>query len=469
MIPNLKPYPKYKDSGVTWLGAVPEHWGTKRAKWLFRKMNRPVRESDEVVTCFRDGMVTLRKNRRVRGFTESLKEIGYQGIRRGDLVIHAMDAFAGAIGVADADGKGTPVYLVCEPAPTADSHYYAIAVREMARSQWIQALAKGIRERSTDFRFEEFGSQPVPFPPLFEQTAIVRFLNYYDRKINRFIRKRRRLIELLNEYKQAIINQYVTGKIDPRTGKPYPRYKPSGVDWLGDVPEHWDIKKLKQITRFQNGFAFKPSDWEHEGVPIIRIQNLNGSRNFNYTKRTDIPSIFLVKPGDLLFSWSGNRGTSFGSYIWDRDFPGYLNQHIFKLHGYTCNKTYFVFLLRSVTRYIEDEKTHGIIGLVHVTKPELGSTTVALPPILEQEEIAERLMGESNRIDAALASAQREIALIREFRTRLIADVVTGKVDVRKAAKNLPEEPEEEIEPMEEEAEPEDTTEVSEDKEAAVE
>ena len=117
MVAELKPYPDYKDSGVEWLGAVPAHWEMERGKWLFRKMDRPVREADEVVTCFRDGVVTLRKNRRVRGFTESLQEIGYQGIRRGDLVIHGMDAFAGAIGVADSDGKGTPVYLVCAPSP----------------------------------------------------------------------------------------------------------------------------------------------------------------------------------------------------------------------------------------------------------------------------------------------------------------------------------------------------------------
>ena len=152
MIADLTPYPATKDSGVQWLGEVPKHWKTERAKSLFRKLEQPVRESDEVVTCFRDGVVTLRKNRRVRGFTESLKEIGYQGVRRGDLVIHAMDAFAGAIGVSDSDGKGTPVYSVCSPRQSANAYYYAFCVREMARSEWILALAKGIRERSTDFR-----------------------------------------------------------------------------------------------------------------------------------------------------------------------------------------------------------------------------------------------------------------------------------------------------------------------------
>src|ERR1700747_1544563 len=110
MIDSLKPYPATRDSDIPWLGEIPSHWSIGRAKWLFQKMDRAPRDSDEVVTCFRDGIVTLRKNRRVRGFTESIKEIGYQGIRKGDLVIHAMDAFAGAVGVSDSDGKGSPVY-----------------------------------------------------------------------------------------------------------------------------------------------------------------------------------------------------------------------------------------------------------------------------------------------------------------------------------------------------------------------
>jgi len=244
-MPNaLKPYPSYKDSGVPWLGMVPEHWGMRRAKRLFQKMDRPVREADDVVTCFRDGMVTLRKNRRVRGFTESLKEIGYQGIRRGDLIIHAMDAFAGSVGVSDSDGKGSPVYSVCTPALCANAYYYAYMVREMARSQWILALAKGIRERSTDFRFDGFASQSVPLPPLSEQYSIVAFLDHIEHRVNRFIRVKRRMIALLNEQKQAIIHRAVTRGLDPNV-----RLKPSGVEWLGDVPEHWDVRRAKYLFR----------------------------------------------------------------------------------------------------------------------------------------------------------------------------------------------------------------------------
>lgn len=178
---ELKPYPEYKDSGLPWLGEVPAHWQTERAKWLFKKMDRPVDPSYEVVTCFHDGVVTLRKTRRTEGFTESLQEIGYQGVHQSDLVIHAMDAFAGAIGVSDSDGKCTPVYAVCKPKRDANPYYYARVVREMARTHWITVLAKGIRERSTDFRYEAFANQFLPVPPMDEQERLEAFLTHTDK------------------------------------------------------------------------------------------------------------------------------------------------------------------------------------------------------------------------------------------------------------------------------------------------
>ena len=174
---GLDPNVRLKPSGVEWLGEVPEHWEIKSGKWIFEKMNRPTEEEDEVVTCFRDGTVTLRKNRRTEGFTESLKEIGYQGIRKGDLVIHQMDAFAGAVGVSDSDGKGTPVYSVCKPNANTNGHYYSHVIREMARKGWISALARGVRERSSDFRYSEFARQELPVPPFQEQNEIADFLH----------------------------------------------------------------------------------------------------------------------------------------------------------------------------------------------------------------------------------------------------------------------------------------------------
>ena len=245
---DLPPYSDYKPSGIKWLGDMPAHWDVRRGGWLFRKVSRPVRDTDEVITCFRDGVVTLRKNRRTAGFTESLMEIGYQGIRKGDLVIHQMDAFAGAIGVSDSDGKGTPVYSVCCPTQCADPFYYAHVVREMARSQWILALAKGIRERSTDFRYSEFSKQELPLPPLPEQAAIVPYLDYIGWRVRRYVSAKRKLIALLEEEKQAVVNQAVTRGLNPNA-----RLKPSGVEWIGDVPEHWETMRVGHFAKVANG------------------------------------------------------------------------------------------------------------------------------------------------------------------------------------------------------------------------
>ena len=133
-------YPTYKDSGIEWLGQIPTHWEMLKAKYMFQKNKREVQDGDKVITCFRDGQVTLRENRRTTGFTESITEIGYQGIRKGDLVIHQMDAFAGAIGVSDADGKGTSVYHCCTPKGEYLTYYYAHVIREMALKGYIQSL-----------------------------------------------------------------------------------------------------------------------------------------------------------------------------------------------------------------------------------------------------------------------------------------------------------------------------------------
>ena len=212
---GLNPDVPLKDSGVEWIGQVPEHWDVQRSKFIFKKIERKVNEEDQIVTCFRDGQVTLRANRRTEGFTNALKEHGYQGIRKGDLVIHAMDAFAGAIGISDSDGKATPVYSVCLPhdKQKIDVYFYAYYLRNLALSGFISSLAKGIRERSTDFRYADFAELLLPIPPYLEQQKIADYLDKQTSKIDRAIALKTAHIEKLKEYKSVLINDAVTGKV----------------------------------------------------------------------------------------------------------------------------------------------------------------------------------------------------------------------------------------------------------------
>ena len=416
-----EPYSTYRPSGVPWLADVPVHWEMRRGRWLFRKMDRPVRDTDEVITCFRDGTVTLRKNRRKEGFTESLKEIGYQGIRNGDLVVHQMDAFAGAVGVSDSDGKGTPVYSVCHPSQDADPFYYAHIVREMARSLWILALAKGIRERSTDFRYSEFALQALPLPPLPEQTTIVRYLDHADRRIRRYISAKRKLIALLEEERQAVVNRTVTRGLDPDV-----RLKPSGVEWLGDVPEHWEVRRLRSLAAIGTGGRDTIDRKENGPYPFfVRSQTVERIETWSFDGEAVLTAGDGVGVGKVFHYANGKFDYHQRVYKFS-EFRHLLGQFFFH---------YFRSTLRNEVFQGTAKSTVDSLRL-----PMLQNFPVALPPPSEQRAISEYLDKATAAIDSTIVRARRQIELLQEYRTRLIADVVTGKLDVREAAAQLPDE-----------------------------
>lgn len=443
---GLHPYPEYKHSEVPWLGEVPEHWLVERGKCLYREMARPVQESDEVVTCFRDGMVTLRSRRRTLGFTNSLKEIGYQGVRRGDLVLHAMDAFAGAVGVSDSDGKCTPVYAVCEAKRDLENRYYAYVVREMARSQWIAALARGIRERSTDFRFADFGDQSLPVPNRNEQSAIVSFLDGITSRVNRFIRNRRRLIALLNEQKQAIIDQAVTRGLDPNV-----RLKPSGVEWLGEIAEYSQVTSLRYLaTKFCSGVTPRggAAVYESDGVPFLRSQNVRfeGLRLENVARISpDLHAALSathVMPQDILLNITGasiGRVCAVPSGLVEAN----VNQHVCIIRPrqrHVCPDYLGMYLASSPIQHEIYVQQNGA-SREGLASDAIRALPIVLPPLDLQRQIVERLGEQTGNLVRLLHHTERQIDLIREYRTRLISDVVTGKVDVRGLAEGLEYEP----------------------------
>jgi type I restriction enzyme S subunit len=203
----------------------------------------------------------------------------------------------------------------------------------------------------------------------------------------------------------------------------YPKYKDSGVEWLGEVPEHWEVKPLKQLAEFINGDAFKPTEWAESGIPIIRIQNLNGGEDFNYFDG-EVEPRYLVHDGDLLFGWSGNRGTSFGPFLWRRSEVCALNQHIFRVVPKSVDIHEMYWTLKAVTQHVEDQ-AHGIIGMVHITKGDLGAIKVPIPDPSEHTLIATFLSHETAKIDELVAEQRRLIELLKEKRQAVISHAVT--------------------------------------------
>lgn len=199
-----------KNSGVQWIGNMPAHWECNRGKYILKYIQKPVREGDGVITCFRDGEVTLRSNRREDGFTMSDKEIGYQGIDVGDLVVHGMDGFAGAIGISDSRGKASPVLNVLDT--EQNKKYIMYYLRSMAYSDVFVALATGIRVRSCDLRWNKLAELPYPVPPIEEQNAIVEYIDEVLDKTNAVIADKKAQLDILENYKKSLIYEYVTGK-----------------------------------------------------------------------------------------------------------------------------------------------------------------------------------------------------------------------------------------------------------------
>lgn len=207
---GLNPDVEMKDSGIEWIGEIPAIWDIIRGKYLLKYLQKPVKEDDGVITCFRDGEVTLRSNRREDGFTMSDKEIGYQGIDVGDLVVHGMDGFAGAIGISDSRGKASPVLNVMDT--KQNKRYIMYYLRSMAYSDVFVALATGIRVRSCDLRWNKLADLPYPVPNVEEQTAIVEYIDATLEKTDAVISEKKAQLETLDEYKKSLIYEYVTGK-----------------------------------------------------------------------------------------------------------------------------------------------------------------------------------------------------------------------------------------------------------------
>ena len=436
---NIQKYPAYKDSGVEWLGEIPEHWEVRKGKWLFVNQERPVRKTDGIITCFRDGEVTLRTNRKTDGFTIALREHGYQGIRKGDLVILNMDAFAGAIGVSDSDGKSTPVYSACTPRTNdkVDVYYYSYFLRHLAKSGFIESLAKGIRERSTDFRFNDFGLLLLSVPPIEEQTAIANFLDRQTAQIDNAITIKQKQIELLKERRQILIHRAVTRGIGSLSGAETPdvKLKDSGVEWIGEIPEGWEVvPMIKYASRVD--YRGKTPEKVDSGIILVTTKNIKGGRiDYDISKEfvlekdyAAIMSRGLPKIGDILFTMEAPLGMA--AVVDNTDVA--IAQRIIKFHfDDKVFNSYFVnqsIQSEYFQKILQREATGSTAQGIKASK--LHKLKIIKPPLKEQIEIVSAIENISSKISTAITLKEKEIEKLREYKSVLINEAVSGKIKI---------------------------------------
>ena len=462
MAAELKPYRAYKDSGLEWLGAVPAHWEVRhlgRFGRLFKGgggTKEDARESG--VPCVRYGDLYTRHQFFITAtracVTPELANTVYTPIRYGDVL------FAGSGETIDEIGKSAvnlipgPAccggdVIILRPSIDADARFLGYAMDCAATARQKACIGRGftvVHIYSSDLKYVT-----LAIPSLPEQAAIVRFLDHAERRIRRYIRANEKLIALLEEQKKVFIQEAVTGQLDVRTGRPYTTYMDSGVEWLGAVPAHWNVWRSKRVLRPRTELArpddiqlsatqaygvIAQADYEERiGRKVTKILRHLGQRR--HVEIDDFVISMRSFQGGLERAW--RSGCIRSSYIVLRAATelsvGYFG-HLFKSAGYIA-------ALQSTANFIRDGQDLNFENFCRVDVP--------FPPIEEQHQIAQAVDGGTQHVAASIERLRHRISSLREYRSRLIADVVTGKLDVREIAARLPD-----LDPLAAEQDPDD-------------
>jgi type I restriction enzyme S subunit len=453
VINDLKPYPAYKDSGVPWLGKVPEHWEVKRGKNLFHCIDvRSSTGEEELLTVSSERGIVPRRSAVVTMF-KAQSYVSYKLCWPGDLVINSLWAWARGLGVSRYHGIVSTAYGVyrLRQGSNCDARFINELVRSTPFHWELRVRSKGVWTSRLQLTDESFLGAPFPKPPVSEQSAIVRFLAHADRRIKCYIRAKQKLIKLLEEQKQAIIHRAVTRGVDPNV-----RLKPSGVEWLGNFPEHWKVRLLGRcLKRIDQGWSpvaaegeLAPDQWAVLTLSSVKGGEFDPAAIKPVSVNARVPSGIEIDNGDLLVTRSNTRELVGDVCITRNVRPRTLIcDLIYRLvpDAEAFNSRFLMFQLLSRTGRNQIERdARGSSGTMpKIAQRHIRSWQVIVPPLHEQESIAAAIEEMVTRAQRAVGRTHEEISLLREYRTRLIADVVTGKLDVREAAAKLPEETDE--------------------------
>lgn len=423
-----------KQSGVPWLKEIPVSWKVERGKNVLVLQKRPVRENDEVVTCFRDGEVILRSLRRTEGFTMSDKEIGYQGINEGDIVIHGMDGFAGAMGVSKSTGKGSPVLIICTPKYDAIPQYIIYYLRALAMTDVFVALATGIRERSCDLRWNKVSELEFIMPSSSEQQKIVEFLDRKCAEVDEMIGLQEQIIEELKAYKQSVITEAVTKGLNPDAPM-----RDSGVEWIGQIPEHWKVCRIKDVASLFGRIGFRgytSDDLNKDGEGAITLSPSNmlpmgmdysSVTYLSWAKYYESPEI-QIQNGDILMV---KTGSSYGkvSYVDNLPREATINPQILRIIS-KINSKYLGYYLQTPLFIYQVEG--GVVGgtIPTISQEKINNFFIVAAPIQEQQAIADYLDEKCADIDSLIQTKLSKINSLKEYKKSIIYEYVTGKREV---------------------------------------
>ena len=414
---NLLPYPTYKPSGIPWLGDVPGHWESPRTKTVFTER---VEKGfpDEPLLAATQTLGVVRKDRYDNRTVLALKDLHLlKRVHAGDFVI-SLRSFEGGIEYAHDQGIISPAYTTIKAAQSyACNGYFALLFKSAPYLENLRLHVTGIRE-GQNIDYVKLSRSRIPLPPLPEQRAIARYLDYMDRRIQRYIRAKERLIELLEEQKRAVINQAVTRGLDPDVP-----LKPSGVEWLGDVPAHWEVRRLRTLANIATGGKDTVDRQDDGRYPFfVRSQTVEKIDSWSFD-------------GEAVLTAGDGVGVGRVFHYVDGKFD--FHQRVYKFSDFRdVYGRFFFHFLSAMFRFVVSQGT-AKSTVDSLRLPMLQNFPVVLPKSTEQVAIVRHLDEHMMRSEKALSQTRKQIELIKEYRTRLIADVVGGKLDVRDAVAGL--------------------------------
>jgi len=435
MIAGLQPYADYSDSGLPWLGQVPAHWNQRRMKFLFTERVQKGFPNEPLLAATQSKGVVRKEDYGSRTVTAMKDFHLLKLVETGDFVI-SLRSFQGGLELAHCRGIISPAYTVLKPRHDAVRGYYGQFFKSSAFISSLTLFVTGIREGQT-IDYERLSRAYVPVPPIAEQVAITRFLIWASGRLQRAIGAKRKVIALLTEQKAAIVQRAVTRGADANAP-----LKPSGIRWLGEIPQHWEVLRVKQATRILRGkFSHRPRndpslyDGPH---PFIQTGEVAQASKFILSYRQTLNerglAVSKVFPGGtLVMTIAANIG-EVAILTFDACFPDSIVGFV---PSQSIERDYLYLVFLAMKAELLREAPVNTQGNLNVER--IGAMGIPLPPIEDQRRIVGYVETEAAGLDSGIDRMKREINLLREYRTRLITDVVTGKLDVCEAAAQLPE------------------------------
>ncbi len=430
---NNKPYKKYRPSEIDWLGDIPKHWEVKRIKYIFKEQDKRSEEGlEDLLSVSHYTGVTKKSDRYKEGeeISNAKSLVGYKIVSEGDLVMNIMLAWNGSLGISKFNGITSPAYCVFKSL-IGGERYFGYLFRTKNAQQEFKKQSTGIIESRLRLYPDKFFNIKTVVPPKEEQEKIANFLDYKTAKIDRFIHKKKLLIKLLNEQKDSIINEVIKKGLDSNV-----KMKSSGNEWLGDIPEHWNWTYLRRVVKvYSGGTPSKEikSYWENGTIPWLASGEVNKRKIFNAelfitNEGFNNSSAKWIPKGSIIIALAGQGKTKGMVASIENDMTGNQSLAAVIPNASLINYHYLRYYLQS--KY---KKIRGFVGDLRdgLNLNHIKSIPISIIPLNEQLDIVFNIEAETAKLDKTIASIEKEITLVQEYKTALIAEAVTGKIDIR--------------------------------------